>query len=92
MDFALWDYVDVQEFADFAGAGYVQALRFLQSDRRCEEYWYSEADVLEEIEKMKAEFKSDMESPNQETFAGQVARDTGLELVGEPAMIYSHGW
>jgi hypothetical protein len=89
---ALWDYIDIQEFANFAGSSYVQALKYLHLDQRCEFYYYSEGEVLEEIEKMKAEFKEEMQNPNEETFAGKVARETGLELIGEPAMIYSNGW
>lgn len=94
--FKLWDYVGVQEFADFAGATYAQALRFLQADQRTDFLYYSEGDVLEEIAQMKSEFKAEIECPTItfETLAGKVARQTGLELIGEPTevTIYSNGW
>jgi hypothetical protein len=94
--FWLRDYVCTQEFADSAGASYVQALRFLQADQRSDFWYYSEQDVLEEIAKMKPEFKSEILSPTItfETLAGRVARQTGLELIGEAAevTIYSNGW
>jgi hypothetical protein len=90
--FRLWDYVDVQEFADFAGISYNRALAFVQADQRCEYYYYSEEEVLEEISKMKSELRSSVGYSEQETFAGKVARETGLILVGEASSIYTHGW
>jgi hypothetical protein len=90
--FKLWDYIDVQEFADFARISYNRALAFVQADQRCEYYYYSKQEILEEISKMKAELSSDVGYSVQETFAGKVARETGLTLVGEASVIYTHGW
>lgn len=66
--------------------------RFYFADQRSEYIYYSEAQVEEAVKEMVLEFVQDLTIPVQQTFAGKVAQETGLELIGEPHQIISHNW
>lgn len=75
--------------------------RFWNADQRTESIYYSRLDADRDLAEMISEFINDCLAANRdgivsefhgETFPGKVARETGLELIGEPKAIVSQGF
>lgn len=67
-------------------------VRFWNAAQEPEWVYYSKQEALDTIEAMKREFLEDLQGEPEETFAGRIARETGLELVGEPKQIQRAKW
>lgn len=67
-------------------------IRFFWSDERSDYWYYTELQCQDTIQEMMQEFIEDMSEVSCKTFAGRIAEETGLELIGEPAEIYPCNW
>lgn len=70
--------------------------KFFWADERSEFWYYSKTQCLKVLEEIKVQFIQEVFPSQQKVYtpAGRVARDTDLELIGEPTSytVQSNGW